>query len=96
MKEEILIQTAKEYFAAGEDELKKERYNSAVVLFFKALAACIDTYLLQKLQKSPSSHTERFNLTKKHFPSVYEIIDKDFILSRQLRSAHDKRISGGN
>jgi len=33
MKEEILEKTAKEYFESAEDELKKGRYNSAVVLF---------------------------------------------------------------
>jgi len=75
MKEE---KTAREYFNSGEDEFKKQRYNSAVVLFFKSLVALIDLYILQKTNKSPSSHTERFRITKNKFQEVYDLLDKDF------------------
>lgn len=78
MKKEILEKTAREYFNSAEDELKKERYNSAVVLFFKSLVSLIDLYLLQKIGKTPSSHNERFAITKERFPEVYELLDKDF------------------
>ena len=78
MKEEILINTAKEYFYSAEDELKKERYNSAVVLFFKAFVALIDLYILQELDITPSSHTERFRIVQDKFPQVYNLLDKDF------------------
>ncbi|MEK6896510.1 MAG: hypothetical protein AABX12_03580 [Nanoarchaeota archaeon] len=92
-REAILEKTGREYFSAGEDELKKERYNSSVVLFFKALTSFSDLYLLKNIGKSPSSHADRFRLTKERFPEVYEILDKDFpfyqesynaILSREL------------
>jgi len=35
-KKEVLERTAKEYFSSAREEFAKERYNSSVVLFFKA------------------------------------------------------------
>lgn len=78
MKGEILEKTAKEYFEAAEDELKKGRYNSAVVLFFKSLVALADLYVLQKTGRAPSSHTSRFRITQDKFPDVFDLLDKDF------------------
>jgi len=78
MKEEILEKTAKEYFISAEDELRKNRYNSAVVLFFKALVALVDLFILQKTTQTPSSHTSRFKITKTRFPKAYDLLDKDF------------------
>ena len=77
-KEEILIKTAKEYFYSGNDEFNKGRYNSAVVLYFKALVSFSDLYVLQKTGNTPSSHNDRFNITKEKFPEVYNLLDKDF------------------
>ena len=78
MKKEILEKTAREYFNSAEDALKKERYNSAVVLFFKSLVAFIDLYILNVLGKTISSHTERFRIVREKFPDIYNILDKDF------------------
>jgi len=77
-KKEILTKTAKEYFSSGNDEFNKERYNSAVVLYFKALISFSDLYVLQKTGNTPSSHNERFKITKEKFPEVYNLLDKDF------------------
>ncbi|MBU0760067.1 MAG: hypothetical protein KJ600_01445 [Nanoarchaeota archaeon] len=70
-KEEILRKAAKEYFDSGEDELKKERFNSAVVLFFKSLTSLADLFLLQNTGKTPSSHTDRFQKLRENYPDVY-------------------------
>lgn len=78
MKHEILVQTAREYFYAGRDEYLKERFNAAVVLFFKSVVALTDLYILQHTGKSPSSHSARFAITQQHFPEVYDLLDKDF------------------
>ncbi|MAG45802.1 MAG: hypothetical protein CMH63_03460 [Nanoarchaeota archaeon] len=78
MKEEILEKTAKEYYQAAKDEFKKERFNSAVVLYFKSLVALIDLYILQQTKSTPSSHTERFRITEEKFPEVYNLLDKNF------------------
>jgi|SRR3989344_9231260 len=77
-KAEILEKTAKEYFNSGKDEFNKERYNSSLVLFFKSLVALVDIYILQKTNQTPSSHTERFRITKQNFPEIYDLLDKDF------------------
>ena len=77
-KEDILERTAREYFNSGEDELKKERYNSALVLFFKSLVALIDLYIFQNTKGTPSSHGDRFRITQERFPEVYNLLDKDF------------------
>ncbi|MEM4397515.1 MAG: hypothetical protein QW757_02735 [Candidatus Woesearchaeota archaeon] len=78
MKKEVLEKTAKEYFESAEDELKKNRFNSAVVLYFKSLVSLIDLFILSKLGITPSSHTERFRITETNFPEIYELLDKDF------------------
>ncbi len=77
-KEEILEKTGREYFSAGEDEEKKQRYNSAVVLFFKSLASFSDLFLLKQTGRAPSSHNDRFRITKEKFSEIYELLDKDF------------------
>ena len=77
-KEEILIKAAKEYFYSGGDEFNKKRYNSAVVLFFKSLVGFSDLYVFQKTGNTPSSHNDRFRITREKFPEVYEFLDKDF------------------
>jgi hypothetical protein len=77
-KEEILTKTAEEYFHSGEDEFKRERHNSAVVLYFKSLVSLIDLFILQNTGNTPSSHTERFRITQEQFPEVYHLLDKDF------------------
>lgn len=78
IKEEILKKSAKEYFNSAEDDFKKQRYNSAVVLYFKSLVALVDLYILQKTGSTPSSHSERFRISQLNFPDVYELLDKDF------------------
>ena len=77
-KEIILEQTSKEYFQAGNEELGKNRNNSAVVLFFKSLVSLIDLYVYKKTGKTPSSHNDRFSITRNSFPHVYKILDKNF------------------
>lgn len=78
MKKDILEKTAQEYFSSGCDEYAKERYNAAVVLFFKALVAYADLLLLQKTGQTPSSHNERFRMIQKNSPEAYDLLDKDF------------------
>jgi len=78
IKKQILEKTAKEYFYSGEDEFKKARYNSAVVLFFKALVALIDLYIFEKTGDTPSSHTDRFRIAQIKFKEVYNLLDKNF------------------
>jgi len=77
-KEKILIRAAVEYYSSGEEELRKERYNSALVLYFKCLIALVDLFVLRKTGNTPSSHTSRFRICQSDFPEIYDLIDKDF------------------
>ncbi|HRZ85893.1 MAG TPA: hypothetical protein P5277_03870 [Candidatus Paceibacterota bacterium] len=78
MKSEILVKNAREYYSDGMASFKKGNYNSAVVLFFKSVVSLIDLFLLQQIGYTPSSHITRFSITKKNFPKVYDILDRDF------------------
>ncbi len=77
-KEEILEKTAREYFSSANENLKKERNNSAVVLFFKALVALTDLYVYQQTGNTPSSHNDRFRILEEKFQEVYNLLDKNF------------------
>mgnify|MGYP001576431354 FL=1 len=76
--EGILEKTGREYYESGKEDLIKERFNSALVLFFKSLISFCDLFLLKKQRKAPSSHNNRFRITKQFFPDVYKLLDKDF------------------
>jgi|SRR3989344_7497264 len=78
MKEEILASTGKEYFEEGIASLNRGKYNSSIVLFFKALVSYTDLFILNQTGKTPSSHNQRFQITKDKFPEIYNILDKDF------------------
>ena len=81
MKDEIkdiLEQNAKEYYKNALEAEGKKEYNSAVTLFFKAIASLADLFVLVKEGKIPSNHTERFRILESKYKEVYNILDKDF------------------
>ena len=77
-KEEILLENFNEYYSFGNKAFEKQKYNSATTLFFKAIAALCDLYILKKQGYVPSSHTNRFRILQEKFPEIYKIIDRDF------------------
>jgi len=77
-KKEILLKTSIEYYLSGLDELDKNRYNSAVILFFKSLVAITDLYIYEKTGDTPSSHSKRFRIAEDKFPDIYFLLDKNF------------------
>ena len=60
--------------------------NSACVLYFKALFACIDYILLVKGLGVPKDHDERFRLLENNIPQLYMILDKLFPAYRRTYS----------
>ena len=78
IREGILEKTGREYYESGNEDLIKERFNSALVLFFKALVSFCDLFLLKKQRKVPSSHNNRFRITEQFFPDIYRLLDKNF------------------
>ena len=77
-KEKVLLQNIKEFLEKAEESKNDSAYNSAVTLFFKALAVLIDLFLLRKEGFIPSNHTERFRILESKYSFLYSILDKDF------------------
>jgi len=77
-KEKILIENFEEYYSLGSDAFKKGKHNSATTLFFKAIAALCDLFILKKEGFIPSSHSNRFRILEDGYKEVYDIADKDF------------------
>lgn len=72
MKE--LLENADDFIEAGEDSLKKEKWNVAVANYFRAIANICDFLIYAKLKIIPKNHNERFELLKKQFSILHEKI----------------------
>ncbi len=83
MVEKELFENVKEFFKKAEESKKDNAYNSAVTLYFKAIAVLIDLFILRKEGYIPSNHAERFNLLERKYPLLYEILDKNFSIYQQ-------------
>ena len=77
-KERILVDNFREYFNLGLEAFNKGKFNCATTLFFKAIAALCDLYILRKEGFIPSSHTNRFRILEEKHPEIYKIADRDF------------------
>ena len=77
-KEEILLENFNEYYVQGLSAFKKNKYNAATTLFFKAIAALCDLFILRKEGHIPSSHTARFRILEEKYQDIYHIADRDF------------------
>ncbi len=73
-----LEKTFLEEYTGGLDEMVKERYKNATILFSKAIFALCDLLLFSRLEKLPKNHSERFRLLEENFPEVYQVVDAIF------------------
>ncbi|MFH2028353.1 MAG: hypothetical protein ABIJ08_04405 [Nanoarchaeota archaeon] len=73
-----MLENFNEYHSLGLEAFNKEKYNSVTTLFFKAIAALCDIYILRKENIMPSSHTDRFRILEHKYPDIYKIADRDF------------------
>ncbi len=80
----------KEYLEIADYSFSKSKFNSAVILYYKALVEICDFVLLQKTKRVGANHTERFELLQQHAPQLYEIASKLF---RFYRDSYNKEIS---
>lgn len=85
-KEKILIDNFEEYYSSGMDAFKKERFNTATTVFFKAIAALCDLFVLRKEGHVPSSHSERFRILENKYRKIYLIADRDFPFCQKPRA----------
>ena len=77
-KQTILKNNIQEYLQFGEMAFKQKKFNSAATLFFKAICAAVDLYILEHSGFVPSSHNDRFRVAQERYPALYEILDRDF------------------
>jgi len=77
-REAILIENYWAYFNLANKAFKDQKYNAASTLFFKAIVAAVDLFVLKKEGFVPSSHTNRFRLVQENHKEIYELLDKDF------------------
>jgi hypothetical protein len=89
---EILEESLREYLELAQDAYGKRKYNGATTLFFKAIVAACDLFLLMKEGLVPSSHSERFRLLEK-YPELYRIADRDFPF---YQDSYTKRMDKGS
>lgn len=75
-----ILKNIKEYLGYARLADSKGDNNTAITLFFKALVAACDWFVLQKTGSAPSSHEGRFRLLQIKFPELYRILDRDFPL----------------
>ena len=78
IKREMLERNLQEFKESAGEEFDKKRWNSAFVLYFKALTTAIDLFLLKKEGFIPSNHTQRLELLEKKYPFFYEVLEKNF------------------
>ena len=89
-EKEIIEKNLKEYLEIAEYSLSKRKFNSAVILYYKALVEICDLELLRKLNKIGANHTERFELLRITSPLLYNTASKLF---RFYRDSYSKEIS---
>ena len=77
-REKILKDNFDEYFQLGIKVFNEQKYNSATTLFFKAIVALCDLFLLKVEGRAPSSHSDRFRIIEEKSPELYKILDRDF------------------
>lgn len=77
-REKVLRDNFEEYFQLGLMAFNEQKYNSATTLFFKAIVALSDLFLLKKESRIPSSHTDRFRTIQDKYTELYKILDRDF------------------
>ena len=77
-REKILRDNFDEYFHLALKVFDEQKYNSATTLFFKAIVALCDLFLLKGEGRVPSSHSDRFRTIEEKYPELYKILDSDF------------------
>lgn len=86
---EELEKTFFEEYEGAVEQLDKERYKNAAILFSKALFALCDLIIFNRLKRLPKNHGERFRMLEEYFPDVYVIVDDIF---SQYTDAYSKPV----
>jgi len=58
----------------------RKKYSPAVSNYYKSLTTLCSYLIINKLRKTPKSHTEVFLFLKVSFPEIYKIVDGVFTI----------------
>ena len=89
-EKETIEKNLKEYLEIAEYSFSNKKFNSAVILYYKALVEICDLELLRKLNKIGANHVQRFELLETASPELYRIASKLF---RFYRDSYNKELS---
>ncbi|CAB50422.1 hypothetical protein [Pyrococcus abyssi] len=79
-----------EYIEVDEMAFKRGKYNSALIMYFKALVGICDYIIKKELNLEPKNHGERFSILRRYYPDLYRTVDKFFNF---YRDAYERRIT---
>lgn len=85
-----LEKNAGEFIQSGDEDLEKERFNSAVSSYFKATVVLCDLKIYEERRLLPKNHSERFLFLKIHFKEAYEIVN---LLFNKYTDSYNLRLS---
>jgi hypothetical protein len=80
--EDDILKNANESLESAEDDLKKNRFNSAIASFFRTIANLCDYIIYKEIKVLPKNHGDRFNLLEKYFPSIHVKVKEIFEIYR--------------
>lgn len=78
-----------EFYENAKDAFSKKRYNPAVSDAYKAITILADIKIYQTLGFLPKNHTERFNLLKRNFKPLYNMLLSVF---KKYRESYNLRM----
>jgi len=81
--ERLLLENVNEFLKEAKKSVEDQSYNSAVTLYFKAIAVLVDLFIFKKESFIPTNHKNRFRILETKYPLLYKILDKDFPVYQQ-------------
>ncbi|ADT85194.1 hypothetical protein [Thermococcus barophilus] len=79
-----------ECIEVGEIAFKRGKYNSATIMYFKAMVGICDYIIKRDLGLEPKNHAERFAVLRLHYRDLYKVVNKYFDF---YRDAYERRIT---
>lgn len=89
MEKEIL-ENAEESLESTQDDLDKNRFNSTISSFFRAIANFCDYLIYKEIKIFPKNHGERFTPLEKYFPELNDQVREVF---EKYRETYNLRLT---
>lgn len=83
----------RDFLENGDSEFNKEKYNTSIASYFKAIAILCDLKIYQLKGLIPKNHSERFLFLKMHFKEVFELLSEIF---KKYTDSYNLRMNKGD